>query len=374
MELGIADGRLPPAEMYPSKNHSAQVHSCCWEVAWNVLGRPPIKHPFLNDFARHLIFLKPFAERTPFDCETNDVDHELWAETPCDARIELGDGQDTHGIFSSSLFQEAFLWLDQNPGIIRIDDVQKMDKFLAFCVIKGIPYSLATDKSTNVRPHLQRALQSFKSSDASRLPKTSNLWVAWNNVKSALDALQSSPLPQPLRLNPDLCGLTTITKYCVPAVKCHRLIFSFKSYPDSDPGSRPTLGLVGFIYDGKLVGSGLGRHTFALRVRTLKGIHIVHSRAGGITAVRVRDGQRWSAWFGAPESGTNDSEHEWDNPRKDLIFSYDVRLLESYFFFLWLTTSDDIRETLTTMILIPRSGKGRCEGLTYTQMRTASSG
>jgi hypothetical protein len=217
-----------------------------------------------------------------------------------------------------------------------------MDRFLAFCLIKGIPYQLANDESTNVRPHLQRALQSFKSSAASRLPKTSNLWVAWNNAKSALVALQTSPPPQALTVNPELRGLTDVTKYCVPAEKCHRLMFSFRSYPGSDGGPGPTFGLVGFAYDGKIVGSTLGGLTAVLKVQSLKGIHIAQARAGSITAIRVRDGRSWGAWYGAPESGTTDSEHEWDSPRKDLIFSYDVRVLESYFLFPWLTISVEI--------------------------------
>lgn len=309
-----------------SRKDSAMVHSCCWEVAWNVLGCPPVKHSLLNNFTRHLILLRPFAQETPFDCETNDFDHELWAETPSDARIEWGNEQKTRGIISSML-QETLSWLDANPGSICIDDVQNMDKFLAFCLAKGIPYQLSKDKSTDVRPHLQRALQSFKSSCASRLPKSSNLWVALNNAKSASDALQSSPLPQPLGLNPDLCGLTAVTRYCVPAEKCHRLIFSFKPYPGVYSDSGPTLGLVNFAYDGKMVGSGLDGFTAVLRIQSLSGIHIVQARTGSITAIRVRDGQRWSACYGAPESGTNESEHEWDSPRKNLILSYDVSVL-----------------------------------------------
>lgn len=36
-----------------------------------------LDQPSLIDFARHPVNLKPFATQTPFDSETNDVDHEL---------------------------------------------------------------------------------------------------------------------------------------------------------------------------------------------------------------------------------------------------------------------------------------------------------
>lgn len=94
------------------------VHSCCWEVAWNVLGRPPLKNPGLSHFTGHLVYLRPFAHKTPFDCKTNDVDHELWAETPSHARIESGGEQKTRGVLPS-MIQAAFSWLDRNPGVIR---------------------------------------------------------------------------------------------------------------------------------------------------------------------------------------------------------------------------------------------------------------
>jgi hypothetical protein len=80
------------------RKHSAIVHSCCWEVAWNALSRPPLKNPELSRFTGYLVYLRPFAHKTPFDCETNDVDHELWAETPSHARIESGGEQETRGV------------------------------------------------------------------------------------------------------------------------------------------------------------------------------------------------------------------------------------------------------------------------------------
>ncbi|KAJ5302300.1 hypothetical protein N7508_007163 [Penicillium antarcticum] len=318
--------QLLPVEKYPSRKNNAMIHSCCWEVAWNVLGRPPLKDSWLAQFTSHLVYLRPFATKTLFDCETNDIDHELWAETPSRDRIESAGKQDTQGALHS-MIQEASSWLERNPGIVCIDDVQKMDQFLAFCLIKGIPYQLATDKDTDIRPHLRRALQSLKASATSRLPKTFNLWVAWNNTKSALDSFRSLPRPRPLTLDPELYGLTAVIKYSVPAEQCHRLIFSFRTRPVPHPGSWPMLELVMFAYDGKVIGSaGLaGRNlSVSLTIQSLRGIHIVQDRAGSITAIRVRDGQRWTAWYGAPKLGSHDSEHEWESPEKNLVINYDI--------------------------------------------------
>jgi len=121
-------------------------------------------------------------------------------------------------------------------------------------------------------------------------------------------------------------GLLPTAKFCVPAEKCHRLTFSFanKGIAPCNPAH-----LSGVAWDGKSVGSGA--YKFHLRVSSLMGIHLVRARWGHVTAIRVKDGERWSPWYGTPSCGTDDMEHEWNNPNKDLIFSFDVCKTNSYY-------------------------------------------
>jgi hypothetical protein len=176
----------------------------------------PLTQPVLIDFARHLLNLQPFATPTPFDCETNDVDHELWAETQHNPESDGNADHECRGVLSSLAFKKITSWLDQNPIAVNIDDVRKIDKCLAYCISKGMPYSLSSDKSMNIRPNLMRALRNLRTSDASRFPKTYNLRVAWDNIQSALDAVKSSPLPILLRPAPELNASRRIIKFSIP--------------------------------------------------------------------------------------------------------------------------------------------------------------
>lgn len=76
-------------------------------------------------------FPRHFAHKTPLDCETNDIDHELCAGTPSQARIESAGEEGTRGVLPL-MIQAALFWLDRNPGINRINDVQKVNQFLPF--------------------------------------------------------------------------------------------------------------------------------------------------------------------------------------------------------------------------------------------------
>ncbi|KAJ5292070.1 hypothetical protein N7478_001321 [Penicillium angulare] len=324
LEMDDSKSQLQHAEKYPEREWIAIIHTCCWEVAWHVMGRPSLHCSLVESFKSHIVNLKPFIQTTPFDCETNDVDHELWIETPSDARIESGEHQKVRGIFSS-VYQKDLSWIGQIPGPIHLEDVHNMDKFLAFCLMKGIPYQLASDKNTNVRPHLERALQSFKTSSPRRLPKTSNLKIAWDNAKSAWDAFTTCPPPQILPLDPELPGLIAVRKFRIPAERCHRVQFAFTSNTGTGISFDPAMSLAAFLFDGKLAGSQSpsASKRFALRIRSFRGIRFALAKNDDITAVRIKDGQRWSVWYGTPQYGSNDVEHEWDYDKKDLIFSYD---------------------------------------------------
>lgn len=320
LALRAGSDQLVAAEQYlPGRN--AWVHSCCWEVTRNALGCLLLDHGSLAGIVGHLLQLGPFASRTPFDCETHDIDHELGAESPTELKKEFGNKKDIPDILSSPPAQETIRWLDQGPRTLLMEDLVKKDNFLAYCLRKAMPYSLANEETMDVRPQLAKVIQNLKSSDASRLPKTHNLWVAWSNVMSAFDAMKNSPRPLLLNSNPELCEMVALARYCVPAEKCHRLTFSFVSMAIG-PSVMPTWGLSGVAWDGKCVGSGAYKDH--VRVTSLRGIHLVRAGFGGVTAIRVKDGEEWSSWYGTPWCGREDLKHEWHDPNKDLIFNFDV--------------------------------------------------
>lgn len=327
MVLRAGSDQVVAAKQYLAGD--ALVHSCCWEVTWNALGCPSLDQASFANFVRHLVFLGPFASRTPFDCETHDVDHELCADPPTKLRIEYEDEQEVRGILSSPSARETLRWLERGPEIVLIEELRKKDSFLAYCLRKAIPYSLANETTVNVKPQLSKVIQTLKASDSSRLPKTYNLWTAWNNILSVLDAMKNSPPPLRMSSNPDI-GLLAIVKFRVPAEKCHRLTFSFTNLLPNPSVS--SLVLSGIGWDGKMLGSGA--YKFHLTVSSLKGIHLARFNGDRVTAIRVKDGERWSYWYGTPQFGTDDMEHEWENPNKDLIFNFDVCKHGSYSIFL----------------------------------------
>ncbi|KAJ5461002.1 uncharacterized protein N7458_002554 [Penicillium daleae] len=316
-------GELLAAQRYQPGCSQVHMHSCCWEVAQNVTDFMPLNQTSLMDFARHLLNLKPFATQTPFDCETNDVDHELWAETQHNPESDTNADHECRGILSSAAFKKITRWLKQNPLTANVDDVQKIDKCLAYCISRGMPYALASDKDMNIRPNLMRALQNLQTSDASRFPKTYNLRVAWDNIQSALDAMKSSPLPRVLRPIPELNASRRIIKFCIPTEKCHRLTFSFIRMQIKPSGLQPSMIISGFGYDGK--GLGCWGENHILRVQALKGLHLARDSFAGFTAIRVKNNEKWSEWFGTPRDGVDDLELEWET-KKNLILHFDKTL------------------------------------------------
>ncbi|CAI7597018.1 unnamed protein product [Penicillium manginii] len=320
MALRAGSDQVVAAQQYLAGN--ALVHSCCWEVTWNALGCPSLNQGSFDNFVRHLVLLGPFASRTPFDCETQDVDHELWTDPPTRLRIEFEDEQEVRGILSSPSARETLRWLEQDPEVVLIEDLRKKDKFLAYCLRKAMPYSLVNETTVDVKSQLSKVIQNLKASDSSRLPKTYNLWTAWNNILSVLDAMKNSPPPLRVSSNPAFGGLLAVVKFRVPAEKCHRLTFSFTNLLPNPSVSM--LGLSGIGWDGKIVGSGA--YNFHVTVSSLKGIHLARAGGGQVTAIRVKDGEQWSSWYGTPRFGTDDMEHEWENPNKDLIFNFDINV------------------------------------------------
>lgn len=74
---------------------------------WNALGCLSLNQGSFDNFVRYLVLLGPFASPTPFDCETQDIDYELWTDPPTRLRIEFEDEQEVRGILSSLLARET---------------------------------------------------------------------------------------------------------------------------------------------------------------------------------------------------------------------------------------------------------------------------
>lgn len=135
------------------------------------------------------------------------------------------------------------------------------------------------------------------------------------------------PVPKVLALDTQLHALSPhFVKYCIPAEKCHRLIFSFNFTPAITPYMQPTMRLSGFGYDGKSIGSLCG-HNCYVYVKSLQGLRFARDSTGCFTAFKIKDGEQWTEWKGKPELGVDDLELEWDSPQKDLVFHYRVSLL-----------------------------------------------
>lgn len=172
LEMNGSD--LVPPQRHPY-NAQVSVHSCCWELAKNVLNRPTLDQHWLISFTSHLLILRPFVKMTPFDCETHDVDHELSAEIHLSVNSRLENQEQYRGIFPPSLFEDISQLLSQNPEIVRLDDVNEIDPCLAYCVSKGVPYSLTCDTNSNVRQHLQMSLEICSRAIQRDFPKPTTL-------------------------------------------------------------------------------------------------------------------------------------------------------------------------------------------------------
>jgi negative regulator of replication initiation len=83
----------------------------------------PFDQPSMSDFARRLLNLQPFATPTASHCETNNVDHELWAETQHNPENDVKADHECRRVLFSSAFKKLTRCVDQNPITINIDDV-----------------------------------------------------------------------------------------------------------------------------------------------------------------------------------------------------------------------------------------------------------
>jgi hypothetical protein len=128
-------------------------------------------------------------------------------------------------------------------------------------------------------------------------------------------------LPILLRPAPELNASRRIIKFSIPTEKCHRLTFSFIRMQIRVSGLQPSMILSGFGYDGKRL--GCWGENFTLKVQTLKGLHLARDSLAGFTAIRVKDNEKWSEWFGTPGDGVDDVELEWET-KKNLILHFDV--------------------------------------------------
>ena len=61
-----------------------------------------------------------------------------------------------------------------------------------------------------------------------------------------------------------------------------------------------------------------------MRINDLKGLVLGRNSVGSITAIKVKNGENWSQWYGEPQSACSDIELEWENQNKMLIFHIDV--------------------------------------------------
>ena len=306
------------------------MHACCWEVARDVINSPCSDQNWLSIFACHLFRLQHFAEKPIFECETHDVDHELLAETLPAIRGEDTNEEDVNRIIPPAFFEGVFRLLDQNSHTIHLDQVEKFDRCLAHWLRKGTPYSLRHNINMNVRPEIKKIVQNLRSSDASRSPKTYNLRVAWNNVQAVLDAMRNTPLPRPLPWDPQLRVPKYMTKFCIPAEKCHKLTLSFSDRMVFFPKAGTIRYLSGFGYDGKYIGWYSSAHSgYYLEVKSLRGVHWAKDSSGAIPALKFKDGQEWTEWYGVPASGIDDCEIAWDTVIFEISFTFNLSLFIS---------------------------------------------
>ncbi|CAG8149423.1 unnamed protein product [Penicillium nalgiovense] len=308
-------GHLVPVRRHSLAEQPA-VHACCWKVAELVLGRSSFDPQLLNTIANHLFNLRLFAKPTSYNCETNGLDYALFAEP--DALSETADEDICRDNFSPEFFQQCFALLDQQPNVITIDQVERVDPCLACWISEWNQYDLQNDKNLNIRSCVQRIVKNIKECDQSRFPKTYNFRVAWSNVHEAVNAMNNSPLPIFVANDPQLPASPYRRKQCIPAKTCRRLELIFSSYVSS-----PCLS--GIAYDGKLLGLKLrSSKSYHVRINDLKGLVLGRNSVGSITAIKVKNGENWSQWYGEPQSACSDIELEWENQNKMLIFHIDV--------------------------------------------------
>lgn len=204
------NGDLPPAQRCVSGVRLA-IHDCCWEVACQVLECSSLTLTRRIDVIRHLHYLSPFAETTPFDTETNSLDLELFTDSDCMSTPSCDESPQQ--LLLETILSRVVRLLQQQDPIILIDDLKKVDPCLAQWMILAHSYSVQMNRTPNVRPLLERVVRNLRESDASRFPKAYNFRVAWHNVQQAIGALETLPRPEMISLDPQFKGQGQYLRY-----------------------------------------------------------------------------------------------------------------------------------------------------------------
>lgn len=304
------------------------VHSCCWEVAICALNCPRSPTPqisLVSKFIHHLRMLP--SERTPFDCETDDIDHELLIGADYPSQSKSNKAPDYTSIFAPLLCHGSLDWLEQSSEALTIAEVKKIDPFLAYCLCKAMPHSLSSHGDMDVRPYLQKLLRRLMIFDKACFPKTHNLRVVWLNVTAIKKTMERSLIPPPRRCRELVDPLFKILKCWVPIHGCHRLNLIFgKGWYKHMRNQSTAVSLIAFGHEKRCIERPKHSYSYCVvvKVHSLRGLRFLHGKSGGISALKFKDGGKWTRWYGEIERGAKDEKHEWDECEKEFILLYDV--------------------------------------------------
>jgi hypothetical protein len=273
----------------------------------------------INQLVFHHAGIQPI-KKTPFDCETDDVDHELLLGANYPSKSKSDDASGFFSIFAPLLHHDFLNWLEKDSEVLTIAEVKEMDPCLAYCICKAIPYSLSSNGDMNIRPHLQNIVRRLMFCDKACFPKTYNLRVVWRNVTNIVRQMEKDSHPFLVRAPDTLPG---IRQYRVPIQNCHKIKLAFTGCHHKNILDLSTaVTLIGFAHDGRYV--GLRAAHYLVKVHALRGLRFLKGKSGGITALKLKDGREWTRWYGKIERGAKDEKHEWDECEKEFILLYDV--------------------------------------------------
>lgn len=314
------DGDLPPAQRCV-QGVTPAIHDCCWEVACQVLKCSSLSLTRRIDVIKHIQYLGAFAEKTPFDTETNSLDLELFTDSDCMSTSSCDNPQQP---VLETILSSVVRLLQQQDTIILIDDLNKVDPCIAQWMILAHSYSVQMNRTPNVRPLLERVVRNLRESDASRFPKAYNFRVAWYNVQQAIGALEAIPRPEMILLDPRFKGQGQYLRYRMSMDKCRR--FSFFFYPCNI--SRHYR-LTGVVCDGFSIGSCPVGNPFMraihLPVEPLRGLYLAQTSTGQITAVKFKNRDGWGlTWYGELAHACDVVQIELNESNQDVVFHFDV--------------------------------------------------
>jgi hypothetical protein len=170
------DGELPPRKRFTAEDKPA-MHACCWEIACKAFESSSVNMARREDLIRCHYYMSNFAEITPFDCETNALDLELFTDPD-----SVPSPPEEENAQLETLLSKVLGLLDEGDGPIGIDELQKADPCLAQWMKMANSYSIRMSRCPNVRLLLQRVVKNLRQSDASRFPKAYNFRMAWYNA------------------------------------------------------------------------------------------------------------------------------------------------------------------------------------------------